>query len=447
MSRTSNYQLKTKKGAASFYIVIFTTLVISVITLSFIRIMLSEATRTTDTDLSQSAYDSALAGIEDAKSALTRCTRENLQDPSGADHCEALMEKSQYNADDESDCNRIASYLYSLRDDNKEVQISENTSGKDSREAQAYTCVKIRNKLEDYRATLSSNVRIKVVPLSVIEGFDKATSAKISWYSAQNGATKQTIESLYPKSGEHKYFQANGVAQTDDLGTSTAPVLSAELVQTDQVFSFEELISDANNTGTDRSLLTLFPVNGGDSSLTTIDASVVRSAGDPNLPNAPQYIDCSVKDSDDFACNAKIGLPPTVRGTSKNNGTAFLIITAPYSNSDVDFSITVYKGDDPMYFQGAQYAVDSTGRANDIYRRIDTRVELGNANFPYPEYVAQLGINSSDSNSQIWKNFWVTNNCQRTFNEPLFMPDKPYGSSYCQDNQKNNINSGEVSQE
>ena len=62
----------TKKGAASLYVVIFATILFGVITLSFIRIILSESNQSSNDDLSQSAYDSALAGVEDAKIAVNR---------------------------------------------------------------------------------------------------------------------------------------------------------------------------------------------------------------------------------------------------------------------------------------------------------------------------------------------------------------------------------------
>ena len=64
--------IKTRKGAASIYVVVFVTLILGILTISFVRIMLSEAVQTTNYDLSQSAYDSALAGVEDAKVALLK---------------------------------------------------------------------------------------------------------------------------------------------------------------------------------------------------------------------------------------------------------------------------------------------------------------------------------------------------------------------------------------
>ena len=61
--------VKTKRGAASFYIVAFSTLILVVLAMSFAAIIISEVSRTSNDDLAQSAYDSALAGVEDAKLA------------------------------------------------------------------------------------------------------------------------------------------------------------------------------------------------------------------------------------------------------------------------------------------------------------------------------------------------------------------------------------------
>ena len=59
----------SKRGAASFYIVAFSTLILMVVATSFAMVAISEISRSSNDDLSQSAYDSALAGVEDAKVA------------------------------------------------------------------------------------------------------------------------------------------------------------------------------------------------------------------------------------------------------------------------------------------------------------------------------------------------------------------------------------------
>ena len=64
-----------KKGAASFYIVAFSTLLLVIIATSFALVITSEIARTSNDDLSQSAYDSALAGVEDAKVAFSNYRR------------------------------------------------------------------------------------------------------------------------------------------------------------------------------------------------------------------------------------------------------------------------------------------------------------------------------------------------------------------------------------
>ena len=61
---------KTRKGATSMIVIIFFTLLAGILVLSFVSIMVMNISESTNFNLSQSAYDSALAGIEDAKVML-----------------------------------------------------------------------------------------------------------------------------------------------------------------------------------------------------------------------------------------------------------------------------------------------------------------------------------------------------------------------------------------
>ena len=70
---TTRHQQNNNRGAVSIFIVLFTALLVTIIATGFIQLMLRNQQQSVNSDLSQSAYDSALAGVEDAKRALA-CT-------------------------------------------------------------------------------------------------------------------------------------------------------------------------------------------------------------------------------------------------------------------------------------------------------------------------------------------------------------------------------------
>jgi hypothetical protein len=78
--------------------------------------------------------------------------------------------------------------------------------------------------------------------------------------------------------------------------------------------------------------------------------------------------------------------------------TAFLNLMAFYNATD--YSIELKNDTVTVPFAGVQPEVDSTGRANDLFRRVVSRVELSNS-FTYP--VAALEVRNN-----ICKNFSVT---------------------------------------
>jgi hypothetical protein len=69
--------------------------------------------------------------------------------------------------------------------------------------------------------------------------------------------------------------------------------------------------------------------------------------------------------------------------------------------NSTSYSVKLLKGVDVVQFDGVLPAVDSTGRANDIFRRVSSRVEMNPINFPYPD--AAVDITGS-----LCKNFTVT---------------------------------------
>ena len=67
---------KFHKGGVSIFIVVIVAVLVSIVSVSFLRLMLRDQEQASRLDLSQSAYDSAQAGVEDAKRFLHRYQQE-----------------------------------------------------------------------------------------------------------------------------------------------------------------------------------------------------------------------------------------------------------------------------------------------------------------------------------------------------------------------------------
>ncbi|MBQ6355111.1 hypothetical protein IJJ18_01675 [Candidatus Saccharibacteria bacterium] len=391
--------LKSKKGAAAFYVVIFTTLLISVITMSFIRIMISEAVKSTNDDLSKSAYDSALAGVEDAKIALVRyhrCLDQGYTAKANGNACEKIIAYMQGQG-----CDTVSKVLNRNNGAGGEVRVKEGSlnDGNSVEMEQAYTCVKISEDLADYRSQVNSSNRVRIIPLRT-EDISAVTGIEFKWLSTSNKEQTAGIDKFPTR---------------DKLNNQIPPVM-VDIYQTDVDFSLGEIsVNNDGNNGTDRASLLLKPVLNAKNYITPIKSTQVVNASN-KINNPPFNVNCN--NELDFKCQSRIAFPETYRNGQRNKTTAFLRVELPYGQPEADFSIKLCTGDasgnlehmcdTTVSFLGVQAQIDSTGRANDLFRRVEARVELIDTNFPYPEFAVQL---TGDSDENIEKNFWVTRNC------------------------------------
>lgn len=395
--------VSTKKGATSMIVTVFTIILFSIITLAFTRLILSEVNQTTNSNLSKSAYDSALAGVEDAKVALLKyhdCLNKGHTINSG-NPCSKIIAAMQDGVR-RQDCSTVSNVLGRTIDEQhgvtiQEVKDSSQDGGSAASKLQAYTCVTIQEDLADYRSTLSSDTRTRIVPLRT-DQIQNLKYINIKWFSDTNYTTQQ-------RSGSAISWDQNDGLLPSGQHSMSPPLISAAFFQSDRNFNLGEFNIASSENSTNRAMLFLKPTNDS-KGRNDFSATEVSETFDKN-GNHLFTVNCQ---EGSFFCSATFEVPNTYRGsTDRNPATTFLLLTLPYGAPETDFSVSLYDSKrQSINFTGVQARVDSTGRANDLYRRVESRVELVDTYFPYPEFAIQL---NDDKNSKTRKSFYTTINC------------------------------------
>lgn len=431
---------KFKKGAASFYIVAFSTLILLILAMSFSAIIISELERTSNDDLSQSAYDSAMAGVEDAKLAFfsyQKCKADGgsatVPNKDGTLTCGEII----WYVENSSDCDVIGRVLGRIEENEEEgkevvIQESENVS---NNMQQAYTCAKLQTVLQDYRSSLSSTNQIRVVKLK-FEGENmaqKVKQVKLSW-----GGTDQNANYANFSDGKVRFPQIGVVA-----GQANPPTVGLALVQTSGSFNIEDF-EKIEKEKTDRGLLYLVPTENKNDWQNKEDTNYRQAVGnhigkegfvksnDKTVQNLPYVVECPGGDGSEFRCTVKIDLPEPING-ARNDETFIMVVSLPYAhgNTAVDFAMEFFCGEGEMCatkkvvneegeiveeqtnqlsLDGVQIGIDSTGRANDLYRRIEVRMD-SEANSSYLSMMGPLELlgsgKGSGNNASLEKNYPV----------------------------------------
>lgn len=417
MKSFGNYLKQMKHGATSIYIVVFATILFGVVTLSFTRIMLSEASQSSDDDLSQSAYDSAMAGVEDAKIAVNayyKCLSEG-----GSCESKNVLTEHPDNPTCEQDF-LLGEKLHNMPDKSEVPIIATNASvnGQTDSSDQAYTCVIISDVTPDYRGTLTSDTRTKVIPISVprdgvTTSYDSAKLSDVSyidfsWYSELNrGSLKKEgfrVWDLFKKATE----------------ATIPPTIQLTFIRVaDGHLNLTELREANSTTEVVNSTMILLPSAKTGGSNAPISTSQILDHGRIAVTDDKISVNCG---DGEFACSVRLD----VSGFHLQDGdNVFLVASLPYGDAMTDFAVTLLKSDtEVVKFHGVQISVDSTGRTNQLFRRVETRLDPADLFFPYPQYELELG---GDGGEALSKRFWVTANCW--YNQPA-----PDGSGYCANN-------------
>ena len=363
-----------QSGLVSIIVVMFIAILLMVVSTGFIRIMVQEESRASNNNLSRTAYESAVAGVEDGKRAIMACQRGG----SASAACNAIAAKRCSTIQDAGIISSISNTAITIKSGTNLQYIS----------GQAYTCVLIDSQTSDVVYSLKEGSS-RVVPLRV----NKDTSIiRLQWMMKNDKVS--TISSA--DGGDTLPKRVEWPADAPALLRIQAVVPENTTVNGQQSFD-SSIVSTAflrpSGIRAPRNLLDSTAFN-------AVAPQSVRAAGSAtNATAGVSPITCSAEafDNHQYACSAYVALP---RNLVAGNPMAFLRITSIYNDTDIRLSFDNI-GDGTIKFDGVQPKVDSTGRAGDVYRRVSSRIS-SSSNINYPEYAV-------DITGSLCKDFSVTN--------------------------------------
>ena len=335
--------IKNKKGIASFYVVAFSTLILLVIVVSFASLVVSQMTRSSNADLSQSAYDAAMAGVEDAKMAYMNYL--NCKRGSGSSDCGEVVKAIENGS---PACNMVSRMLGQGSSD--VVAVTENNTSNNMQ--QYYTCVKIYNNPTNQQKTVSAYQPTVFKP--VFSSDEEIKLIRIQW-----GEEDDTISSL-PK------LSVSVIQAPESFGADS--------------FTFPYQVGEEPSTEQRTNMSTVFlePCKEDCNGETVTYDKLVKSNNKASL-NLPFKVTC------DSRCTATIELIDNINEGYSNgewNSEAFEVVVTSFEgeeNKSVKISYCANAGTNPEESKCSedsavpisnQFIVDSTGRANDLFKRV-----------------------------------------------------------------------------
>lgn len=353
---------KAKKGMVSIFLVVFSTILLSLITIGFIRIMLDDQKRAINSDLADSARDSALAGVADAKRALLYYNKEICKNSTDNSKCSEILNKYlQANS-----CDAVQG-VYG-KSTGVETKIKA-TSGADSDLDQAYTCVKIKYFTDNYERDLDSGEQA-LIPLDLNQ---KTEEIYLSW----GGVNKDgdAVSDIQDNGDGSKWRSLN------EYGNQP-PVLMVQHIR----------------FGEGPSTLYLRPNDQGVKEIGFgHDSDDKKRGDDSSIPG----VNVQCKESSTRPCKIKLRFASKVDANSKTDFLRIIKIYGDKAAFKLDFGDPT-TASSLTRFNGIQPEIDSTGRANYVFRRLKARVEFTDGLFPYPR--ATLNVEGN-----ICKDFEITN--------------------------------------
>lgn len=412
MSYRSRYN--KQRGAVSLFVVIFTALLFVAVSVGFTILMLSDQQQATDNDLAQSALDSANAGTEDAKRVLAQyadCQERGITTGACVDIRRAISDNN---------CSTINRALGIGGTAERKVQQTEgDTSGALQ---QAYTCVKITPDTDTYVGKTRSEGDIRLIPLKT-DGVPFDT-VQIDWLKREDMDLGSNDPQLTPladftdiPAGDKADYLRLPTKQQWRQEHRGAILRVGSLQYKPGAVNLSEIDDNARAAflyPSDTGLLSSAtqPLDLASSDLHRPLASSNQANLDGKMTNYPVEVRCNATVTSGALCSTFIRLPDAA------DSSLFRYLTLASVYRDTSFTVSLLSSGNKVKFKNVQPEIDVTGRANNVFRRLVSRVESADASeAPYPR--AAVG-----SGSDVCKNFVVTDdpNDYRS-DAPITCPD------------------------
>lgn len=369
-----------QSGMVSILTVLFLMVLLSVFTISFIKIVSDEQRQTTDNDLAASALAAAQSGIEDGKRIVMYCSS----------HPGPACDRMLASGDGEGDCSVFRdtndSNMAQLRGDLGIAIGANGVSVGSAPYAQAYTCLTIKGTEDKIRLGAVDEGKFIVKSLTASRAF---TKINISWRGDASAtfAMRPTNSSFTSQTDWR-----TGSAPTKPM----PPVLRAQFIPYTPNGSIN--LNDA-----ERDSRTVYIVPTSDSVTMPVDLKTldVRDATPGVLRPSPAaapiaYVSCG--QSNGYSCHKNI--------VGFDAGKSYYLRLALIYGGAANIDITAYDGTEKLSFN-SQPTIEATGRANDVFKRIQAGVSPFTPNFVAPKYVME-------SANTVCKNIVVTSSTDTT---------------------------------
>ncbi|MBF1015379.1 MAG: hypothetical protein HXK96_00970 [Candidatus Nanogingivalaceae bacterium] len=390
-----------KKGGVSIFIVIVVGVLVSIMSASFLRLMFRDQEQASKLDLSQSAYDSAQAGVEDAKRFLrifrAACGPSGTGIFEGVTHnCNAMRSAIQNES-----CYTLATAGIGNPNGETIIQTTSGAGGasNDASLNQAYTCVKLRMNTADFLGRTNDGSP-SVINLKGTAAFDRV---RIRWHSRENMTNGNNIAldslsnpSVRPRIDSRNWRNQNRPAILKAQFYGYIPGSGGSSSNMDTPYP---------DDGNGASEMLFYPINSNSSNILSPDIPnmprVRRNESSSDATTDYTFTRCSDRmdaNSNTYACQTTVNI-----GRSVDPRDVLYLRLTPLMN-DSNFKVELLNGDNIVDFAGVQPKVDSTGRANTQLRRVESRIGFNDTNFPVPLFSAQTESNEEP----ICKEFSVT---------------------------------------